>query len=346
MIKLSWSFLVALSIQKHMVSSLAFTHPLQIRSLQRIKYSRNQTDSDSCSSSSSTSLKSSNQVYDYAKWDNLEDYDYDDKKMKEEASEEVARGMFGTTIHLTTPPPSDMQYTPTNMKRSHDTYAEIQKIDSDHRNAISDIYLRDPSTNIFWFIGKTIRTRGTGVTVQDSVARQWNLLEEHGARLRPNELAKFLGKEELELWAAPGNSEIDVAYYRPEIMFTKIDRPTTDAYKELVKGVRTVEVGYEGEVYMEDEAGFRTTRDDEGRPDAPERESPPDPTSGGGKTMNMDGMAMNESIKNLDSMDTSESIKNLLEEYGTKYDPDEDDDEEDDDDGGVMDATVVDVKTK
>lgn len=335
MIKLLWSSLLTLSIQKHMVSSLAFTHPLQIRSLQRTKYSRNQTDSDSCSSSSSTSLKSSNQVYDYAKWDNLEDYDYgDDKKEKEEKPEEVARGMFGTTIHLTTPPPPDMQYTPTNMKRSHDTFAQIQTIDSDHRNAISDIYLRDPSTNIFWFIGKTIRTRGTGVTIQDSVARQWNLLEEHGARLRPNELAKFLGKEELEIWAAPGNSEIDVAYYRPEIMFTKIDRPTTDAYKELMEGVRTVEVGYEGEVYMEDEAGFRTTRDDEGRPDMPERESPPDPTSGGGKTMNLDGMA------------TSESIQNLLKEYGTKYDPDEDDDEEEDDDGGVMDATVVDVKTK
>ena len=54
------------------------------------------------------------------------------------------------------------------------------------------------------------------------VARQYPLIEEHSARLRPRELFDKNGL--LELWVAPGDTEMDVAYNRPTVRFQKMLR--------------------------------------------------------------------------------------------------------------------------
>ena len=50
------------------------------------------------------------------------------------------------------------------------------------------------------------------------------MIEEHAARLRPNELYPKWGS--IQLWVAPGDSEVDVAYCKPEIQFVQMSRVT------------------------------------------------------------------------------------------------------------------------
>ena len=91
------------------------------------------------------------------------------------------------------------------------------------------------------------------------------MIEEHSARLRPQELYPKWGS--LELWVAPGDSELDVAYCRPHVQFTQMfqDLNGDDALQ-----VRNVEVGFQGEVYENGEEGFRTVRTGDGKPVKPE----------------------------------------------------------------------------
>lgn len=85
------------------------------------------------------------------------------------------------------------------------------------------------------------------------------LIEEHSARLRPVELYPKWGS--LEIWVAPGDSELDVAYSKPEIVFVQMFRDVENTDK-----VRNAEIGFAGELYENDEdVGFRTTRTDDGK---------------------------------------------------------------------------------
>ena len=102
------------------------------------------------------------------------------------------------------------------------------------------------------------------VSVEDAVARQWPLIEQHAANLRPIELYPHLGQ--LEIWTAPGDSELEVAYNRPSTVFMKMSR-------EGGKDVTTTMIGFQGEVYQQDEEGFRTMRTEDGLPALPEVQS-------------------------------------------------------------------------
>ena len=84
------------------------------------------------------------------------------------------------------------------------------------------------------------------------------MIEEHSARLRPAELYPKWGT--LELWVAPGDSEMDVAYCKKEIVFVQMFRDL-----EYASEVRSIEVGFAGELYENGEEGFRTTRTAEGK---------------------------------------------------------------------------------
>lgn len=95
--------------------------------------------------------------------------------------------------------------------------------------------------------------------VEKVLARQWPLIEEHAARLRIAELYPKWGS--IELWIAPGDSEMDVAYNRPHIQFLQMSRDVDDA-----SSVRNVEIGFAGELYDEGEEGFRTKRTADGKP--------------------------------------------------------------------------------
>ena len=95
--------------------------------------------------------------------------------------------------------------------------------------------------------------------VEKVLARQWPLIEEHAARLRIAELYPKWGS--IELWIAPGDSEMDVAYNRPHIQFLQMSRDVDDA-----SSVRNVEIGFAGELYDEGEEGFQTKRTADGKP--------------------------------------------------------------------------------
>jgi len=155
-----------------------------------------------------------------------------------------------------------MKYLPANISRQQRNYQAMTSVGGSE--TISDVYVRNPSSQIFWYCGKVSRCTGT-VTLEQSIQRQWYLIEEHAARLRNLELGPHFGS--LEIWTAPGNSEMDVAYNRPHVKFEKHPRPATQEDVDAVKkSVRLAEVGFEGEVYEGGEEGFRAKRSDDGTP--------------------------------------------------------------------------------
>jgi hypothetical protein len=174
-----------------------------------------------------------------SKWDDLvddDDEDYDD-----------------------IPVAPDMKYEPRNVKRAHETFNAIRE--SGGKKMTNDIYVRDPSSDIFWYAGKVALI--SDVSLDQCIARQWPMMERHATSLRPIELYPKRGL--LEIWTAPGDSELDVAYNRPSLQLTKMKKDVEGASK-----VKKIFVGFQGEVYQKGEEGFRTWRTDEGLPARPE----------------------------------------------------------------------------
>lgn len=148
-----------------------------------------------------------------------------------------------------------MSYEPRNLIRQSKNFQRIRSAGG--KDVVSDVYIREPETEVFWFVGKIARI--SAVSTAKAVARQWHMIERHGCNLRPVELMPHRGK--LELWAAPGDSELDVAYNRPSCQFLKM--------KPEIEGVSIIKshaIGFQGEVYENEEEGFRTWRTDEGMP--------------------------------------------------------------------------------
>ena len=158
-----------------------------------------------------------------------------------------------------------MRYNEFNIIRQTKTFTAIR--DAGGPEITNDIYVRSSESDTFWFIGKVARI--SDVSIEKAIARQYPLIEEHAARLRPMEL--YPKKGSLEIWIAPGDSEMDVAYNRPNVQFRKMGRP------EDVDGaddVRNIEVGFAGEVYDSGEEGFRTWRTEDGFAKRPEIQEP------------------------------------------------------------------------
>jgi hypothetical protein len=156
----------------------------------------------------------------------------------------------------------DMQYNERNVIRQNKNFLAIREADVDLTN---DIYVRDPKSNTFWFAGKVARV--SDVPLEQVVARQYSLIKTHAANLRPIEL--FPGRKVLELWSAPGDSEMKVVYNDPELIFIKMEEQVEGA-----DAVNKMLIGFQGELYQAGEEGFRTTRLEDGRPAKPEM-SPP-----------------------------------------------------------------------
>mmetsp|Transcript_16348 Transcript_16348/g.23975 ORF Transcript_16348/g.23975 Transcript_16348/m.23975 type:complete len:284 (+) Transcript_16348:239-1090(+) len=240
---------------KVMVSSLAFTHPTQIYSIRKGQStsktsSTEQHHSDSSNSSkNSRSHSSGGSVSDsstclgarQSKWDNLVDEDEEEEVISKQNTESV---------------PTDMIYDMTNMHRQNKNFQMMTQVGGD--DTINDLYIREPNTQVFWFVGKVSRCTGT-VSLEQAVQRQWHLIEQHASRLRAKELGPHFGI--LEIWTAPGNSELDVAYNRPNVQMQKMER-SSDA--TIHKTVKNSEVGFEGELYQNGEEGFRTLRNEDG----------------------------------------------------------------------------------
>lgn len=187
----------------------------------------------STTTSTSTQLKGS-------KWDNL--VDEEDEDEFEPQGPEVRK---------------DMRYIEFNIIRQNKHFVAIREAGGPE--VTNDIYARDPDSSTFFFVGKVACI--SDVSVEKAIARQYALIEEHSARLRPSEL--YSKKGSLEIWVAPGDSEMDVAYNRPHIRFLKMNKADeVDGADE----VRNLEVGFQGEIYDSDEDGFRTWRTEDGLP--------------------------------------------------------------------------------
>eukprot|EP00565_Helicotheca_tamesis_P003027 CAMPEP_0185739338 /NCGR_PEP_ID=MMETSP1171-20130828/35189_1 /TAXON_ID=374046 /ORGANISM="Helicotheca tamensis, Strain CCMP826" /LENGTH=225 /DNA_ID=CAMNT_0028410863 /DNA_START=157 /DNA_END=833 /DNA_ORIENTATION=+ len=161
------------------------------------------------------------------------------------------------------PIPRDMKYIERNVLRQSQNFVAIREATGPELT--NDVYVRDPCTSIFWFVGKVARV--SDVSAEQAVARQWPLIEQHARRLRPIELYPKKGTDALQIWTAPGDSELDVAYNRPHVQLKKM-KP--DSETPGSKEVRAIEIGFQGEVYQQNEEGFRTIRTEDGRPANPE----------------------------------------------------------------------------
>mmetsp|Transcript_15816 Transcript_15816/g.22611 ORF Transcript_15816/g.22611 Transcript_15816/m.22611 type:complete len:256 (+) Transcript_15816:58-825(+) len=219
----------------HQCSALAFTRPTQIYSI--LSQLTTTAVTNECSTTNSALAATD-------KWDQiiLEDED------------EIIQ------------PPKDMEYTPQNILRQHNNYLAITDVGGNE--TVTDVYARDPDKNTFWFVGKIARCTGTK-SIEQAISRQWFLIESHAARLRHKELAPKM--KIMELWVAPGNSELDVAFNR-NVLFTKMNRPTKQAeIDHIQRSIKAIEVAFQGEIYDQGEEGFRTERTNDGLPAHPER---------------------------------------------------------------------------
>ena len=181
-----------------------------------------------------------------SKWDNLVDEDDEDEKM------------------AGPPAPPDMRYITRNVMRQNQNYMKLRQVGGEE--ITNDVYIPEPdSGGEFWFVGKIARI--SDVSVEQAVARQWPLIVNHGANLRPVELYPHRAK--LEVWVAPGDSELDVAYNRPDVLFQKMSSDVDGA-----KAVKSNMIGFQGEVYDQGAGGpgmgFRTWRTEDGKPAKPE----------------------------------------------------------------------------
>jgi hypothetical protein len=155
--------------------------------------------------------------------------------------------------------PRDMQYSLGNCQRQQKNFVAIR--DAGGADVCNDIYVRDPvkDPQTFWYAGKVARV--SDVSLEDCVARQWPLIELHAANLRPLDL--YASRGALEIWTAPGDSELSVAYNRPNVVMKKMN-------KNINAKVKSNLIGFQGEVYDKGEEGFRTLRKEDGTPVKPE----------------------------------------------------------------------------
>ena len=189
-----------------------------------------------------------------SKWDLLEDEDDDDDENDQK------QFLGGGSIPSTLPVANDMKYTERNVKRSHENFLSLRNIGG--KDVCNDVYAKSPrEEEEVWYIGKIAKI--SDVSLDDCIARQWNLIEQHATSLRPIELYPQRGN--LELWTAPGDTELDVAYNRPELKMTKMDK-----YEVTPQQLKNNLIGFQGEVYQEGEEGFRSWRNTDGGPARPE----------------------------------------------------------------------------
>lgn len=149
------------------------------------------------------------------------------------------------------------------------------------KDATTDVYVRSPlnDASTFWFVGKVIRMiegdamGGKDVgdelvgsaypTEEEAIVSQKRLILEYAKnQLRPQNLGGPYAKN-LELWSAPGDSEMDVV--QNKVTLVRIAGSSRDLREEF----HVKDVGYNPEIYVGEEkvnGGLRVVRDEEGRP--------------------------------------------------------------------------------
>lgn len=140
-----------------------------------------------------------------------------------------------------------------------------------------DIYARSPlnSPTTFWFVGKVMLdpqyTRASNALFSSAILSHKRLILDYTKnQLRPQNFALPKYQNTLELWFAPGDSEMDVVQNKIQLERVEVEGGTP------ASGIPTTvpidAVGYNPEVYVGDEraqGGLRVERDEEGRPIKP-----------------------------------------------------------------------------
>lgn len=162
------------------------------------------------------------------------------------------------------PQGGDMAYIATNIQQQMNTYQAIRQASSSSSSSsldsIHDVYVcsKSSSPTTFWYIGKIAMA---GVTLEDAMNRQWNLLEEHSTRLRPVELGRSFGS--LEYWVAPADSEELCRQGTVDLI------PITIMRSKDTSAVPRKAVGFLCEVVMNNGIGFCLERQEDGTTPTP-----------------------------------------------------------------------------
>ena len=151
----------------------------------------------------------------------------------------------------------DMEYNTKNIMRQSKHFREIVAVDKD---AAYDVYVQDVkrTPNLFWYIGKIAYCSGT-CTLEDAISRQWTLIQEHAARLRPVELGNTAFGQ-LQIWMAPFSSEVEMSDPNSKtnlFLPSRLNGPRSD--------ISNKEVGFIAEVVTNRGVGFYIMRDSDGK---------------------------------------------------------------------------------
>ena len=202
------------------------------------------------------------------KWDLILD------ELDEEEEDSVRPGQqTRANLPAYLPCPPDMAYEPRIVQRAHQTFHAIRAAGG--KETTNDVYVRDPENDreVFWYTGKVARV--SDVSLEDCIQRLYPMIERHACHLRPKELYPHRGN--LQVWTAPGDSEVEVAYNRASIRLKQFLHSKEWQYNKSSKAdskyplhIKVSMVGFQGEVYQEGEDGFRTWRNDDGMPARPE----------------------------------------------------------------------------
>lgn len=134
------------------------------------------------------------------------------------------------------------------------------------KEACHDVYIRSPlhSPTTFWFVGKVAAQPGI-VPTHACLAQKRVIFEYSQRELRPQNMGGSYASA-LELWFAPGDSEMDVV--RNQVNLIKVDGSASDLPDDFDANL----VGYNPEIYVGEEVtkgGLRVERTEEGKPTKP-----------------------------------------------------------------------------
>jgi hypothetical protein len=129
-----------------------------------------------------------------------------------------------------------------------------------------DLYARLGGTPTFWFIGKLIHD--PGLQLPEALSIEHPVLVEYAKALRPKELgspAAVKISTDVQLWFAPGNTEMDVA--QNKVTLKRVTPLPLEQYSHVLSSPGAEDfVGFQPEIYQGGEEGFRVARNDNGEP--------------------------------------------------------------------------------
>lgn len=173
--------------------------------------------------------------------------------------------------------PRDMRYEEANIRRQAETFDLL--VDAGGEDVIDDVYVRSGGKKEWWLVGKVARV--SDVSPEQAIERQWPLIDRHVWALRLPVRSPSDITSPLEVWYAPGNTELDAARNDPNLTFVQV-------MPEKCEGAAAVAaplVGFVGKTYGTGAPVFFVKRNvEDGTPCGVELEGDwmPSPSSGKG----------------------------------------------------------------